>query len=493
MRYGFPGVLTETVQAAYFEGTDATYVPPPPLRPFVPEKTYRIINSFNNDLAQCPGDEGLTFPTVINARAGSSREGLLAIAARARNIKGHYRFYGYSDGAISQLATFNEPYETPPLQATVCSTFIWTAAKQAGLTLEGLPEFGEWGFLPDGQTLDGHYFYPAAQRRAAARALYSNIYNEAMDEGGRFGRLLTDAPDDIGNQLANCFTDDDCSEDAKDHDDWKSTGDGRTVSPDNLLLWDAPYGHNEPLVMRTGTYLRKYRWAPQPGSGSVQVRVLDHEGNPVPNARVTLPTRVERTDATGNVTFNAIMGGSIEVGAQIWFDGTSFREDCDPGVCESLSGTAFVEVVADQFVQTTVTLSRPVRERLVSLNGTLYIKDYDVIGDDDDTLPINDSWRLSPAAPSASKSYKLCVDGEVLGTVDVVLTLQADLSVRAEGKLHMDEGFGRGACDRGDGGPDDSGTATAALDTSNVAFDMEAKNDDGRVTFSVKLSNLVAP
>jgi hypothetical protein len=102
-------------------------------------------------------------------------------------------------------------------------------------------------------TPDGLYRYTAAERRAAAQWLYDTIYNEAFDQAGWFGEILTDAADDIASQICNTFANDDAE--GKDSNAWQTLADANAVSPDNILLWDSPangglYGFVEPLIYR---------------------------------------------------------------------------------------------------------------------------------------------------------------------------------------------------------------------------------------------------
>jgi hypothetical protein len=85
--------------------------------------------------------------------------------------------------------------------------------------------------------------------------------------------LLTDAPDDVANQVCNTFASDWSDDDAKSSDGWKHTGSANAVSPDNMTFWDSPaagnqgqfksvYGSVEEAFYRPGTYTRVpiYRW-----------------------------------------------------------------------------------------------------------------------------------------------------------------------------------------------------------------------------------------
>ncbi len=111
--------------------------------------------------------------------------------------------------------------------------------------------------------------------------------------------LTSDMPDDVANQLCNAFANDDCSQAATDSDAWKNPGDGRTVSPDNIInSWAPPtaeneefihglYGWNDRIRMRPPEFVRnpppKSTWQISQGFGSVEGHVFyrDDAGNEV--------------------------------------------------------------------------------------------------------------------------------------------------------------------------------------------------------------------
>lgn len=229
---------------------------------------------------------------------------------------GHYRFYSYSDATIALEDSYDHPVGE---KATVCSTFVWYALRNADASLEGDPEYGEpvtgW---------DGLYYYPEQVRRSAAQLMWDNVY-ETM--------LLSSAPwfwlEDIPTQIVNCFVRDTCYNPA--HDYWRNPGEGWTVSPDNILLWDPPtdedgdgmfehglYGYNERLVFRSGGYKRVYLWAPSEGTGTVE-GIVTYEGAPVAGATVILNAAGGLETASGpdgSFEFLAVPGGTYEIEAQ---------------------------------------------------------------------------------------------------------------------------------------------------------------------------------
>ncbi len=190
-----------------------------------------------------------------------------------QSIKSHYRFFCYTNPEIG--LTDVAPSASGWAMGTypsVCSSFIWMALKKNNIRLEGDSSIvhptdlepvdvevdpnrpygsGGAGVLPT--TKDGLYWYTAAERLVAGKWLYKKMHDKAYEEAGWFGDLLTDAADDVGNQLVNTFALDDAE--GKDHDDWKQMQDANAVSPDNIMFWDGPnqgglYGYPEPLIYR---------------------------------------------------------------------------------------------------------------------------------------------------------------------------------------------------------------------------------------------------
>jgi len=254
----------------------------------------------------------------------TARTKLHEVADIAQGINGHYRFFVYSNAAITFDPTYVAPEGTGWAAGTVpvvCSDFIWYAMKLAGLTLEGdylEPETVKLGAERDEEMLDGLYKYTAEDRLKAGRVLYSRIYNMVYDVAGWFGTLFTDAPDDAANQVVNCFASGWCDKAAKDSDRWMQTEVGMSVSPDNILFWDASptggYGYNEPMVYQPGRYERVYRWVPSEGTGTVTARVY-YEGAPVQDAMVMFEGFTRLTNANGEIMFEAIPAGTYQIRA----------------------------------------------------------------------------------------------------------------------------------------------------------------------------------
>ena len=161
------------------------------------------------------------------------------------------------------------------------------------------------------RTRDGLYFYPKGERLRAAERLYNSLHDNvvkeiegsanlqaAFDEAteGDVGKPLwvvynilyagiplvlipamlgitdailqalikffSDIPDDVATQTTNAFANDDCSQEAKDSDDWKSPGIGETVSPDATYRYWSPPTVVEPNERVVGLWGRNVIAAP---------------------------------------------------------------------------------------------------------------------------------------------------------------------------------------------------------------------------------------
>jgi hypothetical protein len=122
--------------------------------------------------------------------------------------------------------------------------------------------------VPSDPNLDGLFVYSEDERRAAAEWFYARVYNATYDVAGWLGRLVTDAPDNVANQMVNCFALDWCGDelgsDSADSDRWKNPGVGIAIAPDDILNWDAPpggvYGYNEFIAYIPRVFNPVWRW-----------------------------------------------------------------------------------------------------------------------------------------------------------------------------------------------------------------------------------------
>jgi hypothetical protein len=311
--------------------------------------------------------------------------------ANGRDGTGNYRFYAYSSASIANQPEFDEPPGEP---ATVCSVFVWYVLKSKNAILEGPglePEeaktwlHGATGLSAvDKDAYDGLYFYPELKRREAAEFMWASVFDMVMMDSF-FDPLFWPIAAGIANQLVNCFTWDDCDSYDTDHTRWRNPGDGRTVSPDNILLWDPPtdqdgdgtidygvYGHSERLVFRSGGYKRVYRWKYSQGVGDVSGVVKYESGALAAGAAVILDAAggmETDTDTDGYFEFRDVPAGVYDIEAQ--------KQEPD----EFLSSrNRVVEVVADETATIALTLLPPAENfRKVNVTGSWFISDMEWI------------------------------------------------------------------------------------------------------------------
>lgn len=446
LKYGWPGVITETVGEAY----EGHYL-------IDPEGEAYFLRSFNPDPVSCPEDAAPINPTVVKPPAHlesqlvprsslTVRQTLERIADAASAINGHYRFFAYTDADLvgrlqgpGSQATSDAPWaRSNAPDGTVCSQLVWSAAHAAGVQVEDpAVEPGDKPHAP-GQAKNGLYLYSEEERRNAGHWLYNRIYNQFYEQAGWLGTLLTDAPDDGANQITNCFAFDWCGSepgmafngepDAKDSDRWKNPGLGTAVSPDNLTQWDLPpggvYGLTENLSYNGGEFVRIHRWAASPGTGPVTVNVRFNNA-PVAGAIVTLrgfhPTV---SDGSGVARFVAIPSGNYQL------DG--IKEVVIGSGRQNVTATTTVNVALNTGATVTLTLVGPPpppptatrAHRLVTVRGTVYIKDHENFGSNERGYhAINSSTVLSPSRLEHTFNFSHCTGGEVRVTTSVRVVL----------------------------------------------------------------------
>lgn len=309
LKYMWPGAVTQTVQHS-IEGEE---FPDPEY-----EKTYSISAFGPHTVGITHNDQMVMIPPLVvkpdpMQETPAVRMALHAIATDARNDAGrpgvkpkyHYRWYCYTDPTIGLGAPEGpEAGWAAGTRASVCSSYIWLHAKARNAHLEAdqspvkptdlelSDPVGETDPIIGPTTPDGLYNYSAQERSDAAYWLYDTIYNQAYQEAGWLGEILTDAADDTANQFLNAFANDDA--DGKDSDAWKNVTDADAVSPDNMLRWDSPalgglYGFAEPAIYREPR-VESYtvsRWKKVLSRGTVRGKVFGEAG-PVAGAHVRI-------------------------------------------------------------------------------------------------------------------------------------------------------------------------------------------------------------
>lgn len=450
LRWQWPGTITQSIEQA-FDGQILKDPDGP--------KSYTF-HTFAPDPNRCSGDADLIYPRVVKPVPGSDpsvRQRLRAAADTSRGISGHYRFYGYSDGSIAGSSAFNAgrtdsvSSEGPPAgwqvgtRATVCSAFVRQALKDAGAVLEGPvlePADYQAGGAADALTPDGLYTYDEHERLLGGQFLYDTIYAQAYDQAGWFGAAVTDAPDDLASQIVNCFASDACTHADTNSNAWRTPGPGHAVSPDNILLWDAPanggvYGYSEPMVYRTREWVRVYRWAPSAGQGVLRGHVF-RDGSPQAGAVVQLGDASTTSTADGSFLLSGLHAGSDEVSASRFAGGVYY------------SAKKLVQVPAGGEVVANLYLKPPpdtLREVLIS--GTAFIVDYENLAANETYLmTIFEARHLDPFSRTDSFTKTQCVGGEVRLELAFNLKLEADdhtVTVKTTARLY--EGTG---CDTQD-------------------------------------------
>lgn len=444
LTYPQPGVLTQSVVEAYDGGRWQDWEHP--------GESY-VLHSFNDEMNQCDGDGDPTFPTLLRwSHDQADAANVEEIVRRVELMAGHYRFFSYSNGAIGSDPAYDDP--NPPVvgadgrnRATVCSSLIWTAASEAGLTLEsgcedpagcvnGLESWDRrgceedvWGLSCaeiDSQTADGLYYYTAEERLAAGRAIYQSSYRQAAEDA--------DIPvpwqfNQVSNQVANCFALDKCDASGILGEDYgrgrwsQNVQPGHAISPDDLLFWDAPYsGHTEPIAERQGTYRRIYAWQP-PNScntpacqGTVRAVVRDENGALLEDVTVDihqpgngLSNIVGRTGPAGEMVFTEVPEGTYEITASA-YRGDNFYQDSEL-VTVTSGNESVVEFVLDNAVPANVDNQQGNLHVIADIS--VYDADWSPRLSESGSTILEADLALSGTNPQASETLAFCVDNEV--------------------------------------------------------------------------------
>lgn len=234
---------------------------------------------------------GWIWPILVKPHpflAAAAQDPLRTVAAEAKKISAHYRFFSYSDATIAVKPAFDAP---PPgawgthagadwaasTKAAVCSSFVWASVQAANplLRAAGKPRIelegeGEPEDKRPAADPDGLYHYTLEERTDAAKALFSFTHDHVAGEvdkaiadlPGLVSTLLDIVPGASGvidnvkeflasvvaNQLCNTFASDAVTDLAST---WNNPGAGVAVSPDDTMLrWDvrAPLSSAPPPI-----------------------------------------------------------------------------------------------------------------------------------------------------------------------------------------------------------------------------------------------------
>jgi hypothetical protein len=364
------------------------------------------------------------------------------VADAAAGLRGHYRFYAYSDARIAfdpdKLGTAGTWAEgTRPV---VCSSFVWAAVQVVSAAGQRLEVEGQLTESPEEllvtPTVDGLYRYLTAEREKAGTALHELVTERvrrevylALQEAVHDNQLLVDLarigltaligyvtgpigaalailgtspdvirelglafedmPDDVATQLCNAFAAD--RPDETDDDLWATPGEGLAVSPDDIkAYWDAPDGDGDRELWH-GLY------------GTTQKMLLTY-GRLEPRT----VHRLQRSDGPARVEGTVRYRGEPVVGAEVRYgcDKTVTRRDDRraayamevsagryevrasaywPDTQEMLEGTRVVELRAgDQPGPVDLDLEDPPEwRRLVRVTGRIDLVRKVLIGTDD--------------------------------------------------------------------------------------------------------------
>jgi hypothetical protein len=531
LKYIWPGTVDQTVDQA-FHGSYFVYE----TRDGKHKKPYKIEAFSNDPVFFMEHDRHVVFPLVLkpdpllegDPEFAHVRPTLHKVAEKAKQINGHYRFFCYSNGAISlkddtaHLAPDQGPtWWASGTRPMVCSSLVLAAVddvtdvkihmegegtftteqdleKTPSATLPGAKAPDE-DALVDPLTRDGMYFYTAQERLQAAEALYSKMYEKVLGKSGDVGRFLTDAPDDAANQICNTFAFDYSGrefddEDAKDSEKWRNPGDGRAVSPDDMLtFWDPPtpskdsvhglYGSAHRMVFRDGLLEEREIgvWVIREKIGKLIVTV-SHQGNPIAGADVKVGGQVVVTNGSG-VAVVDLPEGAYTVEAGVLMNGLFFE------------GRAPAHVTDRGSTSVTVVLNDPPEfNRIVVIGGNIEIKDEENFGSDEilhgtfGVTPV----RLGPLNRQQSVPYVRKWGGEIRVEVRFDLTWNADLSVTVVSNVKLFEGTSEDTNDLdGEGGD----IVTVGKDASNVPMHVYVRNDDedddDHVILDILISNFV--
>ncbi|UCE50525.1 MAG: hypothetical protein JSW47_10250 [Phycisphaerales bacterium] len=392
------------------------------------------------------------------------RPNLHRVADAAKKILGHYRFYAFTDAAICDEVTGDYVAPTQSgwwasgTRPTVCSALIWAAAaslKDPEVRLEGKGPFTKSSDIEatdvggdvDFRTRDGLYLYKEGERQVAGNWLYDYFYNLAYQIAGACGVIMTDAASDTANQICNAFAfdwtgwSDTYEDEAKDSDRWKNPGQGRAVSPDNMMNWDEPtsldgnialglYGFTEPLIYRQPylEYRRISRWVRVPTKGILDGEVL-YKGVPVGGAIVNVGGNSLLSNEAGEFTIELPEGEyHVQAGKVITV-----------GYAE---GNASATVVAGENKQVVVHLQDPPEHyRRLTICGTMLIEDYEHFGSNEyATRHLGTYSDVGPYGTHDEVPWTEKMGGEIRVVLILKIDWKIDLSIDVNWHVQLYEG-----------------------------------------------------
>jgi len=335
LKYAWPGTITQTVDQAV-NGQMIT-------DPSSSTNQQYQFQSFNGTPSNIEiGSAWVLIPPLVVKpdpvlETSDVRKLLTEVADDAYGNTGkfHYRFYCFTDPATQNLTAPSSGLSASSTWAqnthgAVCSSFIWKMMKGRGVEALGPNKYATEAELgeaakkldvlldPNGQTLDGLFYYPEAERTTCAQWLYNKVWNLAEAQAGWAGELLTHAADYYSDELLNTFAVDDSStEDSSNA--WQTPGNANALSPNDYLAWNGPdkggvLGYSEPLIYQPANYatVRIYDWTKITAYGRLAGKVT-LDGKPAADVTVTVPGYTAATDKDGNYVFDKIPYGPYSV------------------------------------------------------------------------------------------------------------------------------------------------------------------------------------
>jgi hypothetical protein len=429
LKYLWPGAITQTVDQAV-HGQD--FVDPET------GKTYNI-RGFPTILSGLMSDKVVPAlvvkpdPLLETPEVRAKLHEIGDFAAQQEG-KSHYRFFCYTDPAIGLTAT--APAEAKWAAGTfptVCSSLIWMAIRQAGVAFEGGLEQEDMdaGAQITPTTPDGLYLYSAAERLAAGEVLFSLLMGMLNVVISDVEDALTDAREDIANQIVNTFASDWSATEAKDSDKWRQTSDANAISADDLMFYDKPhYGFVEPLIFRD-TRLEEvtvYRWSEVGPTGTI-TGLVRFQGKPVGGADAQLTeSHATHTAADGTFTLTNVPVGDNIVEAQKEHDGVL------------LTAQAKVAVAEGETAQVTIDLQAPSHVfRRLHVEGWMLVSDYEFAAAVDPWSygDINGFADLDPGtATHAVRTFDHVTD-DAYGRLTLTFDLRTDDSVEVNARIRV--------------------------------------------------------
>jgi hypothetical protein len=297
-----------------------------------PAGTWRQGLEVNPDPEFCLGTDITPVPPLsVRPPATAATQELPAVAAQELSIQGHYRFFAYSradeaPGLPGPSTSDQASAWAVNTEATVCSSFNRLAAAAAGLPLS--PTRSQTDRVPDGMRS-----YTVPERLAGGVELNAIVENQVSDmcwNDAWVGLLVVPSPApglfcnamaaNIGNQMANCFASDACSDTTPA---WMNTGTGVAVSPDDIMrFWEPPptgtYGYNEPLVYVPYSFRHAYRWIPAAADGSLAVTVYDSNHNLLDGVSIFVNGVLAGLTTAGTLQVSNQPPGAYDVRAQLY-------------------------------------------------------------------------------------------------------------------------------------------------------------------------------